>query len=359
MRNISTFPKKALRLRLRMHKHASVGEALSHFDAVGWCAGIMSDTREAAFTWGGQARLEDGGLPVAQDTIFRVASISKMFGAAAALRLVKRGKLSLDDPASDALGFAMEKPVTLRQLITHTAALDDSLIYDEVLGEPDAPTLDIVVNKSFLGYAPGTKFLYSNLGAGVVGMMVEAASGMMFDDFVRQEFFVPYGLDASFHPQRIVHKERMANCYYVPGNKLAYNAPEIAALPLDDAPDPLRHYAYPAGKLMISAPDLMAAVRRLPKDDPEMFIRQNHIGSVRCDSGRGLGVAIMPKGVFTLEDRTFWGHQGCAYGALCEAWIDLADGTTCISLTNGVKLSSIGPLQQAGQSGVAALLDQR
>lgn len=357
MRNLSLPVTRALRLRLTLRKHEGAGRALLPYQPVGWAGGVSFGSDAPGFVWGGKAQLEDDGPPVTRDTIFRVASISKMFGAAAALRLVRQGKLSLDDPASDALGFDTGKPVTLRQLMTHTAALDDRPIYDAVIGTPGAPPLDQVLRGSFLGYAPGTRFRYSNLGAGVVGMMVEAASGMIFDDYVRQEFFLPHGMDASFHPQRIARKERMANCYYVPGPRLACDADAIAASPLEEAPNPRMHYAVPAGKLMISAPDLLSALARLSREDADLFVRQDHIGSVQCDAGRGLGVAFTPKGVF-VRDRAFWGHQGQAYGALCEAWIDLTDGTAAVLLTNGVRLRAVGPLYAAGQSGIAALLDR-
>lgn len=358
MRNLSIPVSLALRLRLSLQKRGSVGRALSSYSPVGWAAGVSFGGEAPAFAWGGKAQLEEDAPAISRDTIFRVASISKIFGAAAALRLVRQGRLSLDGPASEALGFDTGRPVTLRQLITHTAALDDRPIYDEVIGTPGAPPLDAVLKGSFFPYEPGTRFRYSNLGAGVVGMMVEAASGMLFDDFVRRAFFLPHGMDASFHPQRIVHKERMANCYYVPGPTLAYDADAIAASPLEEEPNPRLHYAVPAGKLMISAPDLLGALQRLAREDAELFVRQDHIGSVRCDAGRGLGVAYTPKGVFA-RDRSFWGHQGQAYGALCEACIDLTDGTAAVLLTNGVRLRAVGPLYWAGQSGVAALLDRQ
>ncbi|MDR0898460.1 MAG: beta-lactamase family protein [Oscillospiraceae bacterium] len=352
MKSPSYAARTALRFRRRVLKHARLPEAIAPYAPVGWIGALHRPGEEPRFLWGGQAVV--GEKPVEKDTIFRVASISKMFGAAAALRLVKRGKLSLDDPASEVLGFDTTKPITLRQLITHTAALDDTALYDEVLGQPDAPTLEDLLKMSYFHYAPGTRGKYSNLGAGVVGMLVEAASGQFFDDFIRQEFFTPYGIDASFHPQRIVNKERMANCYEVPPGRLAYCAAEIAALPLDATPNPQRNYYIPAGKLMISAPDLLTAIEHLLKEDADMFVSQNRIGSVTCDAGRGLGAAVAD-GLFA-PNRVFWGHQGNAYGALCEAWIEPSTGTAAVFLTNGVRMGRIGPLREAGQCGIAALL---
>lgn len=357
MNNITKQSAKALSLRLRMsRRHGSLSEALSPFKPTGWCGGILSGRTGAAdFDCAGEAVL--GQSPMTEDTVFRVASISKVFGAAAAIQLVRDGKLALDIPAAEVLGFGTGRTITLRQLITHTAGLDDRPIYDKVVGTKDAPTMDIILPKSHARHEPGTCFRYSNLGAGVVGMMVEAASGMIFDDYVCQQFFTPFGIDASFHPQRIERKAQMANCYRVPGSRLCYDAHAIAKEPLDETPNPRLHYAVPAGKLMISAPDLAKALLHLTRWYPELFVRQDAVGSVRCDAGRGLGVAIMPRGIVSKE-RFLWGHQGVAYGALCEAWIDRDDETVAVWLSNGARLSAIGPLYMAGQTAIATLLDQ-
>lgn len=357
MKNVSSMQKWALSLRLRMlPKHAEIGKALAPFHPVGWSAAYRSADARTSYASEGMARLEDN-TPIQRDTIFRIASISKLFVAAAALRLVANGSMSLDDPAEDILGFSTGKAITLRQLLTHTAALDDHAVYNRVAGTADAPALDAVLRGSFLGYAPGTRFHYSNLGAGVAGMMVEAASGLAFDDYIRQTFFAPFGIDASFHPQRIQAAERMANCYRVPGRSIAYDARAIARLPLDEGPDPRMHYGVPAGKLMISAPDLLDALVRMARDDKAMFVRQNHVGSVSCDACRGLGPAFAPMGVLALG-QAYWGHQGAAYGALCEAWIDPETREAAVLLTNGARLTSFAPLYSAGQNGIAALLDR-
>ncbi|MDL2318380.1 beta-lactamase family protein [Eubacteriales bacterium OttesenSCG-928-A19] len=354
MKNITPWVQTALRLRARMQRQTDAEEALSPYHPIGFCGAVQRPGEAPVYRWVGNARMD--GAPVTRDTIFRVASVSKIFVAAAAVRLVRQRKLSLDGDISEALGFDVGRAITLRQLLTHTAALDDTRAYDRAIAMDILPPLDSVLPNSFLPYQPGTRFRYSNLGAGVAGMLVEAASGMLFDDYVCASFFKPHGIDASFHPQRILHKERMANCYRVPGETLAYDAQAIAKQPLDETPDPLRHYNVPAGKLMISAPDLLDALGRLYREDSELFVRQAQIGSVSCDSGRGLGLSIAPEGLFR-RDRWFWGHQGVAYGALCEAWLDAEDATAVVMLTNGMRLPSIGPLYLGGQDGIRTMLD--
>ncbi len=349
-RNVHPVAALALRARRLLQRNQTVAEALAPFGPMGWCAGIMKEGREPMFFFGGEA--VQGERPVERDTIFRIASVSKMFGAAAALRLVRAGKLTLDGDISDVFGFRVTPAITLRQLLTHTASLRDG-VYDAALESGNLPPLNELLPKSFAGYAPGTRYSYSNLGAGVAGMLVEKASGMLFDDYVRSQFFLPYGVDASFHPQRIRDAQRLANCYEMPGGQLSYHAVAIAKEPLDEQPNPLRHYIVPAGKLMISAPNLLACVRRLWLEDRDMFVHQKGIGSVPGDSGRGLGCSM---GIDAFGCTT-WGHQGNAYGAIAQAWIAPERQTYAVLLTNGVKQRSMGGFNLAGQSAICALLD--
>jgi len=372
MRNISAGARMALRVSFLLNRHRDVGRAIAPWSPVGYCAGVRAAGERPAFFHGGEAIRGVSGqganpsischkgispeIPsaVTERTIFRVASVSKIFGAAAALRLVQQKKLDLDSDIRETLGIPIPKVITLRQLLTHTAAISDAR-YDGAIESGALPPLSALLDESLLPYEPGTRFRYSNFGAGIAGMLVEKASGMLFDDYVRQQFFAPRGIDASFHPQRILRREFLANCYRVPGGTLSYDAQALALLPLDEIPDPEMHYSVPAGRLLIAAPDLLSLMLALPEEAPELFVLQNSIGSVRFDANRGLGVALAPKGVFSMS-RTFFGHQGTAYGAVSQAWIDLSDRLCAVLLTNGARLTSGGPLQRVGQRGVAALV---
>lgn len=352
MKTLKAPARLALRTAYRVSKAKTLHQALLPYAPVGWCAAFQKQGKAPLVFSDGLAVLPD--TKVLSNTLFRVASISKMIGGAAAMLLVRRGMLSLDADIADVLQIHIDRTITLRQLLTHTASLSDAFAYDQAVEAQHFPPLDQLLAKSFLPHAPGTRFLYSNFGAGVAGMLVESASGMIFDEFVRKEFFTPYGIDASFHPQCILDQTRLANCYRVPGNELSYDARLIATMPLDEDPDPRHHYFIPAGKLMISAPDLLSVLHHLMSDLPELFVLQDHTGSVTCECGRGLGVSYMPKGI--LSANAFWGHQGVAYGALCEAWMDLEEKTIAVLLTNGVKLTTFSPLYRAGHVGLVSLL---
>ena len=351
MRNLIGMARAALQARLLTRKRLGgalqkrVETAVAPYTPVGWCAGVRSADGKKEFVFGGEAIRSESA--VSRDTIFRVASVSKVITAAAVASLTRAGKLDLDGDAGETLGFPICPAITPRQLLTHTAAVSDKA-FNRAAEAGEFPPLSELMGESAAAWKPGERFAYSNLGAGVAGMLVEKIAETPFDVYVRRTFFQPYGLDASFHPQRVAAKEKLANCYRVPGGALAYDARKIAAQPLDETVDPLRHYNVPAGKLMISAPALLETLVRLAREYPELYEPQ---GTAK----RGLGMAVT-RGVFR-RNTTIVGHQGVAYGAICEAWLNPEDGTAAVLLTNGAKMRSTGALQHIGQDAIAALFD--
>ena len=351
----------------------SLGALLQAHGAVGASVAMAYQGRVIAeFAWGEAIR---GGAPATPDTKYRIASISKMLGSLAVMRLVEQGALALDADISELLGFAVrnpkwpERPITLRQLMTHSSGLCDTGDYDRVLGTPDMPTVKTLLteraSRNFRTTAPGTAFLYSNFGTGVIGCLVEAATGLELDAVCRQFLFTPLDMDASFHPQRVAQKERMANSYRVPGGALGYDSQAIAQSPLPGGADPMMHYTVLPGKLMISARDalrLMLAllgdgstdgVRLLqPETARRMRTDQGGCGSVAKPVGRGLNVSFAEE--IMAPRRTLIGHQGMAYGAVSGAWGDPEDGSGVVLLTNGASMRRCGPVARIVQDVTAA-----
>jgi CubicO group peptidase (beta-lactamase class C family) len=158
---------------------------------------------------GGQVLLSKGygysdvarKIPIFPDsTLFRIASISKTFNATAIMQLVEQGKLDLDADIQQYLDFDLPKdfpePVTLRHLLTHTAG------YEESGKELKPPAGETSVELSELMkkmtphqiYRPGTVTSYSNYGADLAGYVVERASGIPFEEYIRQHITAPLGM---------------------------------------------------------------------------------------------------------------------------------------------------------------------
>lgn len=140
-------------------------------------------------------------------TMFRPGSVSKLFTWTAVMQLVQAGKLDLDRDVNDYIDFKIPpkfgKPITLRNLMTHTPGFEETIKY-LILYEPNkvAP-LGKVLSRWVPDriYAPGTMPAYSNYGAALAGYIVERVSGEPFDDYIQHHIFTPLGMAHSSFAQ--------------------------------------------------------------------------------------------------------------------------------------------------------------
>lgn len=143
------------------------------------------------------------------DTAFSIASGTKGFTALGILRLIDKGKLTLEEKAFEILPYDfpnMNKNVTLRQLLTHTSGIYD--YYDEetvedfgqlfeklpvhkILGPKDMLPL-LVEGEAY--FKPGEGFKYCNSAFVILGMVIEVISGMYYGDYIQKEVCEPLGL---------------------------------------------------------------------------------------------------------------------------------------------------------------------
>ena len=139
-------------------------------------------------------------------TIFRLASISKLFTWISVMQLVEQGKLDLDTDVNHYLDFQIRqkfnKPVTLRNLMTHTGGFEE-VLDNIILTDPKkAVTLrdDLVKNQPMRLFPPGEIPAYSNYGVGLASYIVQRASGEPFEQYVEEHIFQPLGMThSSFH----------------------------------------------------------------------------------------------------------------------------------------------------------------
>jgi CubicO group peptidase (beta-lactamase class C family) len=165
-----------------------------HSPALAW--GVMLDGRLAL---SGASGGLDGGQPPTAATVFRIASMTKSFTAAAVLRLRDDGVLALDDPVPElaALRPTPDSPaITLRHLLSMQAGLtSDDRWADRHLdigaGEFDA----LLANGPLFAISPGTGFEYSNLSYGVIGRAIHRITGERPQDVVDRLVIDPLGLD--------------------------------------------------------------------------------------------------------------------------------------------------------------------
>jgi CubicO group peptidase (beta-lactamase class C family) len=154
----------------------------------------------------GSKRLASASGPaqaIDDDTLFRIASLSKFVTALGAMKLVEQGRLSLDADIGDTLGYRLRNPhfpdraITLRMLLTHTSSLRDD---GGFRFEPGVHLKDALTGAAWSGrHAPGDWFEYVNLNWGVLATVMESATGMRFDRLMRALIFDPMALKAGFY----------------------------------------------------------------------------------------------------------------------------------------------------------------
>ncbi|MBO0776890.1 MAG: beta-lactamase family protein, partial [Actinobacteria bacterium] len=144
-----------------------------------------------------------GGPMPDTGTVFRIASMTKSFTAAAVLLLRDDGALALDEPAAKYVpqirgwqrASADSPPITLRHLLTMTAGFPtDDPWGDRQQGLPPAEFAALLARGVSFNWAPGTRFEYSNLGYAILGRVITAVSGEAYPDFVRDRLLRPLGM---------------------------------------------------------------------------------------------------------------------------------------------------------------------
>ena len=153
-------------------------------------------------------------LPMQEDSIFEMASITKQFTAAAVMLLVREGKLRLDDEYTKFFHEYPYQGVTIRHLLTHTSGMPD----DFETADWVAPILEkenripacseilrfICESGEAASCAPGEKYRYTDVGYCLIANVVEKVSGIRFEDFLKKNLFEPAGMKdtAILHTRR-------------------------------------------------------------------------------------------------------------------------------------------------------------
>ena len=176
---------------------------LERSDVAGATVLVMKDGRELLKKGYGFAELSKKKPVDPETTMFRLASISKLFTWISVMQLVEQNKLDLDADVNKYLDFqiapAFGKPVTLRNLMTHTGGFEEE-VRDILLTDPKkaTPLREFLIgNQPRRIFPPGEVPAYSNYGVGLAGYIVQRASGEPFEQYVTEHIFLPLGMKHS------------------------------------------------------------------------------------------------------------------------------------------------------------------
>jgi CubicO group peptidase (beta-lactamase class C family) len=178
---------------------------LERSDVAGASVLVMKDGETLLLKGYGYSDLKSKAPVDPTSTIFRLASISKLFTWISAMQLVEQGKLDLDVDIARYLDFPIKTnngisaPITLRNLMTHTGGFEDTI---RNIGVSDGKYyLDLreflIENQPHRLFEPGKVAAYSNYGVGLGSYIVQRVSGEPFEQYVAKHIFSPLGMTHS------------------------------------------------------------------------------------------------------------------------------------------------------------------
>jgi CubicO group peptidase (beta-lactamase class C family) len=177
---------------------------------------------EGAFGRRHVADADAGDLPATRDTLYRVASISKLIVTLGVLRLVEAGRLDLDADAGSYLGYRLRNPhfpdvpITVRMMASHVSSIvdDGGYFFDESidLREVVVPGGAHPAEGMWARTRPGTFFRYTNFTWGIIGTILEKLAQERFDRYIRRAVLEPLGMEGGFDFAAIP-ADRLATLY--------------------------------------------------------------------------------------------------------------------------------------------------
>jgi CubicO group peptidase (beta-lactamase class C family) len=215
-----------------LEEHSSVADAVKLLDVwleeqrgykeiPGLSIGIVYD-QELIWTKGYGYSDMDSKSPATPATIYRIASITKLFTSTAIMQLRDAGKLRLDDPVSQYLPwftiqseFTDDPPITIRNLLTHTAGIPREAAFP-YWTDHKFPTREEMIEAlpaQEAVFAPSTTYKYSNLGMSILGEVVTAVSGKPWQEYVHENILEPLGMSNTTTDPQTEEREQMATAY--------------------------------------------------------------------------------------------------------------------------------------------------
>ena len=263
--------------------------------------------------------------PMQLDALFRIASMTKPVTAVAAMQLIERGRLALEDPAAEffpefAKQMVLEsfdapsgayklrpatKPVTVRHLFTHTSGLGyrftSSTLRDfkPRAGDPAYPLL----------FEPGEQWIYG-ISTDWLGRIVEKVSGLSLDDYFRRRIFAPLKMSDTFYDVPPAKQARLVAAHRRQANG------SLAKLPVQPRPTGFRPIG--GGGLSSTASDYLRFTRMLLNggelDGARILLvssvdamAKNQIGGVGVRALRSMSPAVSRDFSFIADGRDKWG----------------------------------------------------
>ena len=324
----------------------SIRAIMSQTNVVGVSVAVVKNNKIIYTQSFGLKNIETN-TPLTDDCIFRIASISKSFSATSIMQLVEAKKLSLEDDASDLIGFPLRNPkfpdkvITLKMLLSHRSSINDSQGYFSL--DSINPVTNPNYAKCYNNYEPGTGYMYCNLNYNMTGAIIEKFSGERFDQYVKHHVLDPLNIYGGYCVDSL-DKNRFATIYDFNKETAKFiNSPNAYAPRSEE----IAHYEMgkttpifsPTGGMKISATDLakyMIMHMNLGKANGKRIIskRSARLMQTPLSSDENYGLAIL-KTDKLIEGKTLTGHTGSAYGLFSTMFFEPNEKFGIVVISNG------------------------
>lgn len=254
---------------------------------------------------------------VNDDTVFRLASTSKLISNMLIMKLVDEGKLDLDANLKEVTGLDFDERATLTQLLTHTSGINDPYVFENNLDK--VYDVNYLLKKAQVNI-PGEVYNYSNFGAGLMAAIIESITNERFYDYAQRELFDYLDLNAAYLCEYLDENTKIAKMYddevYDPAtwefNKDFYSRFELG-----------KQYRLAYGNMYSSSSDLaklgMVLAGNGYYQDKYVLSRYilNQTRVVKDEAEGHLYLMCLNTDLYQdlVEGRNLYGHTGSAYNA--------------------------------------------
>lgn len=286
-------------------------------------------------------------IPLNNQNIFRIASISKSFTATAMMQLVAKKQVSLDQDVSELIGFKVRNPkfpnkvITLKMILSHRSSINDSEGYFNL--DAIDPSKNPNWANCYNAYEPNKGYMYCNLNYNMAGAILERITGKRFDLYIKQQILDPLGLYGGYNVN-LLDSNLFAKLYeYKKDSAKFINAPDAYTSRKEE----INNYTIgrttpifsPTGGMKISANDLAEymimhsqmgkhkGVRIMPK---KLAKQMQQVLS--AEEGYGMAIETTKK---LIKGKAMIGHTGSAYGLNSIMFFEPKEKFGIVVISNG------------------------
>ena len=257
----------------------------------------------------GYANIEKEVIVDPKKTVFEYGSISKLFVWTSAMQLVEKGQLDLHAdiktylPEDFSSKLTYEKPITMHQIMSHTAGFEE-YHFDLIMSSPDnVHTLEeaLINNQPQQVYEPGSTIAYSNYATALAGYVIEQIAGKTFLDYEKEHIFSPLSMNTTTGDPKLTDYSEIDNkaTGYLPKGNGEFMEGDWSYVPL-----------YPAGSVNGTAEDLakfaIALMSKNTQNSP-LFSHENTLNLMLTQS-------YSPSEFILSNAHGFWEYDGKVRG---------------------------------------------